>query len=637
MAYSILDIAGDGRGCLQWYGDLVDIRELSGGGQDLYVRVALSDSDESKGKDGSKLLIILVVLVASVLLVLMLAFYLWKKRRNTLLTRPDGSLESNSMKEFNSESHKEDLDLPFFRLSTLAEATDHFAISNKLGQGGFGPVFKKTRTRQTQTESSVHMATCPQMAAEIEDSFTETTVIIYLGMHGDYIKKAAASLATLDKKASESKQYVKCRTLRGVLDLDVVLTGIEEKENGQVLYIRMAASELAKKGRSKVWFVWIPILMTVTMMCVCLWVIRNKKRNKKKKQTEGITNPYFENGGSIEMGAEDLELPLFDFTTLANATNGFSKYSMLGEGGFGPVYKGMLDDGKEIAVKRLSKDSRQGLKEFKNEVSCIARLQHRNLVKLLGCSVQEGERMLVYEYMPNKSLDSFIFGKMKGYTLDWPTRYNIINGIARGLLYLHQDSRLRIIHRDLKASNVLLDLEMNPKISDFGTARICGETETGSNTTRVVGTYGYMSPEYATDGIFSVKSDVYSFGVLVLETVNGKRNKNFAHLDHNLNLLGHAWRTYIDGNVLDLVDEVIEDLSPEHQYEVFRAIQIGLLCVQQYPADRPTMATVVLMLTSELPLPQPKQPGFFIERNVHEGDSSSCSSNYCSVTAIAPR
>ncbi|WOG92032.1 hypothetical protein DCAR_0311288 [Daucus carota subsp. sativus] len=411
----------------------------------------------------------------------------------------------------------------------------------------------------------------------------------------------------------------------------------EEKENGQVLYIRMAASELAKKGRSKVWFVWIPILMTVTMMCVCLWVIRNKKRNKKKKQTEGITNPYFENGGSIEMGAEDLELPLFDFTTLANATNGFSKYSMLGEGGFGPVYKGMLDDGKEIAVKRLSKDSRQGLKEFKNEVSCIARLQHRNLVKLLGCSVQEGERILVYEYMPNKSLDSFIFDKMKGYTLDWPTRYNMINGIARGLLYLHQDSRLRIIHRDLKASNVLLDLEMNPKISDFGTARICGETETGSNTTRVVGTYGYMSPEYATDGIFSVKSDVYSFGVLVLETVNGKRNKNFAHLDHNLNLLGHAWRTYIDGNVLDLVDEVIEDLSPEHQYEVFRAIQIGLLCVQQYPADRPTMATVVLMLTSELPLPQPKQPGFFIERNVHEGDSSSCSSNYCSVTAIAPR
>ncbi|KAL8127223.1 hypothetical protein AgCh_014219 [Apium graveolens] len=370
-------------------------------------------------------------------------------------------------------------------------------------------------------------------------------------------------------------------------------------------------------------------------MCVCLWVIKKKK--KKKKRIKEITRLSFETFGGNGNGDEDLELPLFDITTLTTATNGFSKNCMLGEGGFGPVYKGLHDEGKEIAVKRLSKDSRQGLGEFKNEVSCIAQLQHRNLVKLLGCSVQEGERIPVYEYMPNRSLDLYIFDKKQSDKLGWPLRYNIINGIARGLLYLHQDSRLRIIHRDLKASNVLLDLEMNPKISDFGTARICGETETGASTTRVVGTYGYMSPEYATDGIFSVKSDVYSFGVLLLEIVSGKRNKNFTHLDHNLNLLGHAWRTYTDGNVLDLLDEVIEKSSHIHQFEVFRAIQIGLLCVQQYPADRPTMATVVLMLTSEIPLPQPKQPGFFIERKLHEGDSSSSSSNYCSVTTIAPR
>ncbi|KAK1391559.1 Receptor-like serine/threonine-protein kinase [Heracleum sosnowskyi] len=328
----------------------------------------------------------------------------------------------------------------------------------------------------------------------------------------------------------------------------------DEKENGEDLYIRMSASELAKKGRSKVRFIFIPILLTITMMCVCLWLIKRKK----KKRTEGITRLNFETYGDNGKGEEDLELPLFDFTTLATATNGFSKNSMLGEGGFGPVYKGMLDEGKEIAVKRLSKDSRQGLNEFKNEVSCISQLQHRNLVKLLGCSVQEGERLLVYEYMPNKSLDSFIFDKKHSNMLDWPMRYNIINGIARGLLYLHQDSRLRIIHRDLKASNILLDQEMNPKISDFGTARICGETETGANTTRIVGTYGYMSPGYAIDGKFSVKSDVYSFGVLLLEIVSGKRNTNFTHPDHNLNLLGHAWRTYTNGKVLDIVDDMLK-------------------------------------------------------------------------------
>ncbi|KAL8127210.1 G-type lectin S-receptor-like serine/threonine-protein kinase At4g27290 isoform X2 [Apium graveolens] len=411
----------------------------------------------------------------------------------------------------------------------------------------------------------------------------------------------------------------------------------ELNKNGQDLYVRKASSEfaasvLAKKEKIKVKYIIIPILLTATMMIgVCLWVIWKKKRPKKE-----ITRINLENDAENGNVDGDLKLPLFDFATLANATNGFCTNSKLGEGGFGPVYKGMLE-GKEIAVKRLSEDSSQGLKEFKNEVSCIAQLKHRNLVKLIGCSVQEGERMLVYEYMPNKSLDSFIFDESQSNTLDWPMRCNIIDGIARGLLYLHQDSRLRIIHRDLKASNVLLDCEMNPKISDFGTARICGETDTGANTTRVVGTYGYMSPEYVTDGIFSMKSDVYSFGVLLLEIVSGKRNKNFTHLDHNLNLLGHAWKIYMDGNLFELVDEVIAQSSQEYEFEVFRAIQIGLLCVQQYPADRPTMATVVLMLTSEIPLPQPKQPGFFIERKLCQGNSSSYSSNYLTTTTMVPR
>ncbi|KAM0063417.1 putative protein kinase RLK-Pelle-DLSV family [Helianthus debilis subsp. tardiflorus] len=198
---------------------------------------------------------------------------------------------------------------------------------------------------------------------------------------------------------------------------------------------------------------------------------------------------------------EDLELPLFSLSTILHATNNFSFNNKLGEGGFGPVYKGVLEDGQEIAVKRLAKTSTQGLHEFKNEVISISKLQHQNLVKLLGCCIEGDEKMLIYEYMPNRGLDSFIFDTTPKELLGWRARYHIINGIARGLLYLHQDSRLRIIHRDLKASNILLDKDMNPKISDFGMARIFEGDQIEANTNRVVGTYGYMAPEYAGDGI----------------------------------------------------------------------------------------------------------------------------------------
>ncbi|XLU26884.1 hypothetical protein S245_062950, partial [Arachis hypogaea] len=244
--------------------------------------------------------------------------------------------------------------------------------------------------------------------------------------------------------------------------------------------------------------------------------------------------------------------------TLISATNNFSANNILGKGGFEAVYKGVLEDGREIAVKRLSEDSRQGLQEFKSEVMHVVKLQHRNLVRLLGCCIQAEERILVYEFMPNKSLDYFIFDtyglshkkitltlffekdEERGKILDWPKRFIIIIGIARGLLYLHQDSRHRIVHRDLKAGNVLLDEEINAKISDFGLARTLVGNENEANTATVVGTYGYLSPEYLIDGIFSTKSDVYSFGVLVLEIVTGKRNRGFNNKNHGFNLLGHV-------------------------------------------------------------------------------------------------
>ncbi|CAN1775093.1 G-type lectin S-receptor-like serine/threonine-protein kinase At4g27290 [Linum perenne] len=316
----------------------------------------------------------------------------------------------------------------------------------------------------------------------------------------------------------------------------------------------------------------------------------------------------------INYNTETEGLPIFDLNTVAAATNNFSVSNKLGEGGFGPVYKGRLPEGQEIAVKRLSKSSSQGLDEFKNEVVLFTKLQHRNLVKLLGCCIYEDEKMLIYEYMPNKCLASFIFDKSRSNKLDWCMRNQIIDGIARGLLYLHQDSRLRIIHRDLKASNILLDNDMKPKISDFGLAKTFGADQTEAKTNRVVGTHGYMSPEYAVDGKYSMKSDIFSFGVLVLELVSGKRNRGFHHPSHDLNLLGHAWTQWMKGSALEIIDECLMEPSNASQ-EILRYIQVALLCVQQRPEDRPNISSVVLMLGSVDPLPQPKQPGFLIARN----------------------
>ncbi|XWS19502.1 hypothetical protein CRYUN_Cryun31cG0021500 [Craigia yunnanensis] len=341
-------------------------------------------------------------------------------------------------------------------------------------------------------------------------------------------------------------------------------------------------------------------------------------------------------------GVKFQELQLFGLGKVATATNNFHPTNKLGKGGFGLVYKGTLQDGKEIAVKRLSRASGQGLEEFMNEVMLISKLQHRNLVRLLGCCVEGEEKMLVYEFMSNKSLDAFLLDEAKQAQLDWRTRLSIIEGIARGLLYLHRDSRLRIIHRDLKAPNILLDAEMNPKISDFGMARIFGGNQNEANTVRVVGTYGYMSPEYAMDGLFSTKSDVFSFGVLVLEVVSGKKNRGFYHSNSELNLLGHAWRSWKEGKGLELMDSAAGDTY--HAHEVLRCIQVGLLCVQERAEDRPSMSTVLLMLNSDTAtMPQPKTPGFCLGRNTLETDSStskideSCTVNQVTVTMLDAR
>ncbi|KAL4368696.1 hypothetical protein GQ457_05G032970 [Hibiscus cannabinus] len=315
----------------------------------------------------------------------------------------------------------------------------------------------------------------------------------------------------------------------------------------------------------------------------------------------------------MELGVHREEMHQFDLATIHHATNNFSRENKLGEGGFGPVYKGKMPNGEEIAVKRLSMRSRQGLEEFKNEVKLIVKLQHKNLVRLLGYCLEGDEMLLVYEFMANTSLDRFLFDSEKcKAVLDWEKRSNIIIGTARGLQYLHEDSRLKIIHRDLKASNVLLDDDMNPKISDFGTARIFGGNQIEANTERVVGTYGYMAPEYALEGLFSDKSDVYSFGILMLEILSGKRSSGF-YQDCGQILVTHAWMQWNECKGHELIDPSIADDCPVS--EILRWIHIALLCAQDDPAVMPTMSSVVLMLGSRsVNLPQPLTPPYSAAR-----------------------
>ncbi|XP_023634637.1 cysteine-rich receptor-like protein kinase 15 isoform X4 [Capsella rubella] len=360
-----------------------------------------------------------------------------------------------------------------------------------------------------------------------------------------------------------------------------------------------------KRGSSTLLMV--AIIGSIIVVAVLLLIAGYCFFTKKVKKTNETTSIVLI--GDDMTTIDSLQL---DYRTIRAATNDYSDRNKIGEGGFGEVYKGILTNGTEVAVKRLSKTSRQGETEFKNEVVVVAKLQHRNLVRLLGFSLEREERILVYEYVPNKSLDYFLFDPTKQGQLDWARRYKIIGGIARGILYLHQDSRLTIIHRDLKASNILLDGDMNPKIADFGMARIFGMDQTQENTSRIVGTYGYMSPEYAMHGKFSMKSDVYSFGVLVLELISGRKNRSFDETDIAHNLVTYAWRLWNNGTALDLVDPVIADNYQKS--EVVRCIHIGLLCVQEDPVERPILSTIYAMLTSNtVILPVPQQPGFFVQ------------------------
>ncbi|KAL9305766.1 putative G-type lectin S-receptor-like serine/threonine-protein kinase RKS1 RLK-Pelle-DLSV family [Arabidopsis thaliana] len=401
--------------------------------------------------------------------------------------------------------------------------------------------------------------------------------------------------------------------------------------SGQDFYIRVDKEELARwnrnglSGKRRVLLILISLIAAVMLLTVILFcVVRERRKSNRHRSSSANFAPVpfdFDESFRFEQDkARNRELPLFDLNTIVAATNNFSSQNKLGAGGFGPVYKGVLQNRMEIAVKRLSRNSGQGMEEFKNEVKLISKLQHRNLVRILGCCVELEEKMLVYEYLPNKSLDYFIFHEEQRAELDWPKRMEIVRGIARGILYLHQDSRLRIIHRDLKASNILLDSEMIPKISDFGMARIFGGNQMEGCTSRVVGTFGYMAPEYAMEGQFSIKSDVYSFGVLMLEIITGKKNSAFH--EESSNLVGHIWDLWENGEATEIIDNLMDQETYDER-EVMKCIQIGLLCVQENASDRVDMSSVVIMLGHNATnLPNPKHPAFTSARRRGGGNGA---------------
>jgi len=336
-------------------------------------------------------------------------------------------------------------------------------------------------------------------------------------------------------------------------------------------------------------------------------VAQNEKENKPKttKQPEEQKSDRHGDNGQVEKDALFTERQVvFKMETLVAATNNFQDDNKLGEGGFGPVYKGTTRDGKQIAVKKLSLTSKQGRKEFLNE-KLLAKIQHRNFVNLLGCCKEGSQMFVVYEYLPNGSLDKFLSDAYKRKDFDWNKRYNIILGIASGLRYLHEDSQPRIVHLDIKLSNILLDEKMNPKIADFGLAKLFPDDKTHVSTV-VAGTPGYMAPEYFLGEQLSVTADVYSFGVVLLELLTGKR------ISSEMGLLGRVWSSYKRGKIERTIDKAITETYDKEKAS--RCIHVGFLCTQADPSRRPTMSGVTAMLSTSVTLPVPTNPPGYTAR-----------------------
>jgi hypothetical protein len=293
----------------------------------------------------------------------------------------------------------------------------------------------------------------------------------------------------------------------------------------------------------------------------------------------------------------------FAYKDLFHATDGFKDTNLLGVGGFGRVYKGTLPGSDvEVAVKKVSHDSKQGVREFVAEVVSIGRLRHRNLVQLLGYCRRKGELLLVYDYMANGSLDKFLHDRNKA-SLSWHQRYRIIKGIASSLLYLHEDWEQVVIHRDIKASNVLVDREMNGRLGDFGLARLYDHHSTEPQTTHVVGTVGYLAPELVRDGKATPSTDVFAFGAFLLEVVCARRpiDRDVVGNDPPLVLVDFVIECHRNGSILDAVDPRLEGRYDKE--EVALVLNLGMMCLHPLPSVRPAMRKVVQYLETDQPVP----------------------------------
>ncbi|KAK1438193.1 hypothetical protein QVD17_03998 [Tagetes erecta] len=457
------------------------------------------------------------------------------------------------------------------------------------------------------------------------NNYYARTQILIAGTENEFVYAQADCLRTLN-----TASCVKCLQKAAESMLDC-LPGSEGYALYTGCFMRYSDMKSRKPHHNKMSKVKILAIVMAVSSIVAFLVAFYAWRHKLKSKRKGSGDTKL----LIMMNNSSLN---FKYSTIEKATNDFNEGNKLGQGGFGAVYKGLLPDGKEIAVKRLFFNHRHRAGDFYNEVNIISSVDHKNLVKLIGFSCLGPESILIYEYLPNRSLDHFIFNAVRGKELNWVKRYDIIVGIAEGLSYLHENSKTRIIHRDIKAANILLDSRLNAKIADFGLARSY-QQDKNHISTGIAGTLGYMAPEYIAYGKLSEKVDVYSYGVLLLEIITGIPNRGMQTSEDTCNLISIAWEHFKRGSMEEIFDQNLmlkNESSSNIKMEIERVVHIGLLCIQEVASLRPTMSMALQMLSKNIqPLPSPTNPPYMSETTIQHLNDSGRVNNPASLPTVS--